>query len=213
MRPAKAARLDAILYFRRFFFMVILARSDDVRVWYDLCGIPRTVALRQVAVVVFRAFEPTWFPTAVCGRGEMSFWRSTTLFRIGVGAALLLLTQVLCAPRTAEAGCNHLVSSNSPSYVSLAHLDELITGQTPGPLSDSGGPKGPPPCSGPSCSGRVPLPISTVLPSVHGLDQWCLLADLLDLTGPPAHFAWMIETPTLPSSDPSLVFHPPRSLA
>lgn len=138
------------------------------------------------------------------------------LVRFGAGALLLLLSQVLCAPRTALAGCDHLAGSGLSAYASLARLDDLITGQPAagqGAVPGHPGPKRPLPCSGPSCSGRVPLPVSTVLLTLDGLEQWGLLADSLDGSGPSVRSGWIAEPPSRPSRVPSCVFHPPRSLA
>ena len=112
----------------------------------------------------------------------MRFLLSRQQVRLVIGAAMLLLIQGLLAPWSAWAGCNHLVRShgqNQGASVNL-DLDALITGRTSTEIeSDPAGdlatrPKSsrPLPCSGPSCSGRVPLPVSASMVGAVNLVQW-----------------------------------------
>ena len=108
----------------------------------------------------------------------MRFLFSRQQVRLLIGAVLLLLIQGLLASRPAWAACNQLVRSNSQKHGASVNLDALITGWTTteiesdpaGDLATRPKPSRPLLCSGPSCSGRVPLPVSA---SVVGAAQFC----------------------------------------
>jgi hypothetical protein len=91
----------------------------------------------------------------------------------------------------------------------------LITGE--GRISHednlSGMPGRPQPCSGPSCSSRVPLPGSAAPSIVQTLDQWGLLPGLFDLSPPVAKACLDDESLSHLPSEPTRIFHPPRSMA
>ena len=102
-------------------------------------------------------------------RGVMRFLLSRQQVRLVIGAVMPLLIQGSFAPWSAWAGCNHLVRSNGQKHGAFVNLDDaLITGRTSteiesdpaGDLATRPKPSRPLPCSGPSCSGRVPLPVS-----------------------------------------------------
>src|SRR5262245_56120000 len=122
----------------------------------------------------------------------MSFMRLDRLARWETGALLLLLVHGFGAPRSAWAGCNHLVLSRSDLLLAFNQLDVLIAGDSSGLSSDDlatdplgqQGPKRPTPCSGLSCSNRVPLPVPMAFPGSHRVDQWGVLStvDLLSIT-------------------------------
>jgi hypothetical protein len=143
------------------------------------------------------------------------------LVRVSFGAFLVLLMQGALAPSAVWAGCNHLVGSDATAPSVIAHLDELITG---GPIQSIDGhpadglpgrrsPKVPLPCSGPSCSNRLPAPPAPVVSSIDGLDHWGLLCDSLDLTASITRNDRVGETLLHLVIAPSRIFHPPRSLA
>jgi hypothetical protein len=75
--------------------------------------------------------------------------------RLGIGAFVLFVLHGLCAPVTAQAGCNHLVVSptDTTQLASLIDpmLDDLAGGHQPGPAS-------PRPCSGAWCTGQPIVP-------------------------------------------------------
>ena len=151
----------------------------------------------------------------------MSFLFSRNQVRIGIGAILLLLIQALFAPCPSWAVCNHLVGSSAQPAGSFAHLDELITAGNPsmipshrvGGLPARPGPGRPAPCSGPSCSGRVPLPVSTATTGTAHPHHWGVLGESLDLIRSPGHIECDEEAPPYHSGILLLVFHPPRSPA
>jgi hypothetical protein len=158
------------------------------------------------------------------GRGVMSFAWCKQLARPGIRAIAMLLVLAPFAPGSAWAACGHVAASRGQESRMFATLDHLITGVDSPPLhgdltrplpgrSNHGRPL---PCSGPSCSGRVPLssPLSTAFSSVHNLSDWGLLSfESL----PP----WRLgvrrhrdrELLPHPSIGRSPVFHPPRSHA
>jgi hypothetical protein len=151
----------------------------------------------------------------------MRFLLSRQQVRLGIGAILLLLIQGLLAPRPAWAGCNHLVRSNVQKFGAFADLDALITGGVStgiesDPVGDAAArpkPSRPLPCSGPSCSGRVPSPVSTAVVGAVDLDQWGVLSDSLDIARPPGTAEWADESLLDLPGNPSRIFHPPRASA
>ncbi|MFI5461678.1 MAG: hypothetical protein ACHRXM_40350, partial [Isosphaerales bacterium] len=117
--------------------------------------------------------------------GSIRFER---LGRWGIGALMLLLFHGLGTPRSAWAGCNHLVSSRSGRLLDFNRLDALIASGSSAtllaedPLREEQGPKHPAPCSGPGCSSRVPMPVPTSLSDSDRSDQWGNLSTLAILT-------------------------------
>ena len=133
---------------------------------------------------------------------------------------------VPCPLRTASAwaGCSPFAHSKGQEFRSFANLDQLITSANsplsqgdPGQPSPGRSDRGRPlPCSGPSCSGRVPLssPLSSTFSGVDHLSDWGLLSfESLN----PRRFAVRRhrdgEFLLHPSLGLSSVFHPPRSRA
>ena len=151
----------------------------------------------------------------------MRFLLSRQQVRLLIGAVMLLLIQGLLAPRPAWAGCNHLVRSNSQKHGASVNLDALITGWTSteiesdpaGDLATRPKPSRPLPCSGPSCSGRVPLPVSASVVGAVDLVQWGVLSDSFDLVPSPGRTEWADESFPDLTGNPSRVFHPPRASA
>jgi hypothetical protein len=134
---------------------------------------------------------------------------------------MLLLIQGLLEPRPAWAGCNNLVHSKIQKHRAWVNLDTLITGWTStaiestlaGDLATRPKPSRPLPCSGPSCSGRIPLPVSASVVGAVDLLQWGLLSDSFDLLPSPGRTEWADESLPDPTGNPALIFHPPRSCA
>jgi len=147
----------------------------------------------------------------------MRFLLSRQQVRLVIGAAMLLSIQGLLASRPAWAGCNHLVRSHGEKQGASANLDELITGRTSmeieSDLASRPKPSRPLPCSGPSCSGRVPLPASASVVGAVDLVQWAVLSDSLDLVPSPGRTEWADESLPDLTGNPSRVFHPPRASA
>ncbi len=146
---------------------------------------------------------------------SMGSIRSWQLMRWATEALVLLLVHALGASHSAWAGCNHRVSSRSDAFVKFDQLDGLIQGNSIAPSSDdparsSQGPNRNRPCSGMSCSGRVPLPLSTAPQGPEGADQWGALATAaVVLSGAPsAHPS--DEPGRRASGQAASIFHPPR---
>ena len=118
----------------------------------------------------------------------MGLLSRNSLVRLGIGAIMLLLVLGGLAPRPARAGCDHPFGVEIRGAWSAAHLDPLITGGGRAMLGHnrSGVPGRPLPCSGPTCSGRVPLPASSAPSVVQTLEQWGLLPGVFDLSPPVA---------------------------
>jgi hypothetical protein len=138
-----------------------------------------------------------------------------SLVRLGIGAIMLLLVLGGLAPRPARAGCDHPFGVEIRGAWSAAHLDPLITGGSRTVLghNQSGVPGRPLPCSGPTCSGRVPLPASSAPSVVQTLEQWGLVPGVFDLSPPVASTPRDDETLAHLPAQPSRIFHPPRSMA
>jgi hypothetical protein len=155
-----------------------------------------------------------------CPPGVEVVMRSTRcerLMRWGIGALVLLLAHGLAAPRTARAGCNHLVTSQSDRLLDHNRLDDLITGGSSASIAgDPGqdpagrpGPRRPAPCSGPGCSNGIPWPAPTAPSAPVGPDQWVALSTVLRL----AEAAPLRHSPDEPAARPAghkpSIFHPP----
>jgi hypothetical protein len=145
--------------------------------------------------------------------------RFERLTRWGAGALMLLLVHGFCAPRSAWAGCSHLVVSNSERLLDYNQLDALVADGSSASLSNDTashptgdrGSNRSTPCSGPGCSNRVPMPVPTTIPAPDGTDHWGALGVpiILPATSPPER---MTAEPTLdPSRQESSIFHPPRA--
>jgi hypothetical protein len=151
----------------------------------------------------------------------MNFWASRQNVRLLIGAVLLPLIEGLLAPGPAWAGCNNLVHSDIQKQGAWVHLDALVTGWTSteienapaGDLATLPKPSRPLPCSGPSCSGRVPLPVSASVVSAVDRLQWGMLSDAFDLVPSPGRTEWVDETLPDLTGNPARVFHPPRCSA
>jgi hypothetical protein len=144
--------------------------------------------------------------------------RSTSrrhLVRLGIGAALLLSVLGAFTPRPAHAGCDHPFGVGIRNAWSAAQLDPLITGGSRTSLEGKrpGSSGRELPCSGPSCSGRVPMPTQAAPSVVQTLDDWCLLPGLFDLSPPGAEACRDGERLSHLPAVPSRIFHPPRFMA
>jgi hypothetical protein len=118
----------------------------------------------------------------------MRSMRFERLARWAAGALIVLMVHAVGAPRSAEAGCNHLMAR--------------------GPLKDQG-PNRPTHCSGPGCSKQVPVPVPTAVPNSDRSDQW-------GNVNPPAILpiaystSPSIEGPAArPTGEKPSIFHPP----
>jgi len=146
---------------------------------------------------------------------SMGSIRSERLMRLATGALVLLLVHGLGALRSAWAGCNHLVVSRSDSFLRFDQLDDLNLGNSSEASSDdltrgSHGPTRNRPCSGMSCSGRVPLPVSTASHGAEGSDDWGALATI-PIVASASPSARPSDEPTPRGSDQAAcIFHPPR---
>ncbi len=153
--------------------------------------------------------------------GVMKFLLSRQQVRLAIGAILVLSIQVLGAPRSVWAGCNHLVRSNQQIHGGSDDLDALVTGWTSTEHSTafwaghSTYPQPAPfaPCSGPSCSRQVPVPVSANVVGAFDLVHWALLAESIDLVWSLDRSESTEERLPAPLANPSRVFHPPRSPA
>ena len=131
------------------------------------------------------------------------------LARWGTAALVLLLAHSLGAPRTARAGCNHLVTSRSDRLLGYNQLERLIAGDSGQQSPGQPGPRRPAPCSGPGCSNGDPSPVPAAPPAPTGPDHWLVLSAVLGLSeaGPLQHAP--DELPARPAGHKPSIFHPP----
>jgi hypothetical protein len=147
--------------------------------------------------------------------GSMRLISSKRLMPLATGTLLALLVSGAGMPRSAWAGCNHLVNSRFDTSFNLDLLDELTPGN---PVSHSAqnhaersqGPRRDRPCSGLSCSGRVPLPVSTSSQKSESSDQWMALASPSVELSSGADARRSDDSGLLPIRQADSIFHPPR---
>jgi hypothetical protein len=133
------------------------------------------------------------------------------------GAIALGALSSLCVPRSAAAGCSHLVNSRSDRYASLVRLDELVRADSPaGALvaadsqSDHGKPLQPRPCSGLSCSKSTPLPSSSAKLAPRQVDQWGALFGPIVVPSRISALMANNKADTRSALLKTAIFHPPR---
>jgi hypothetical protein len=148
-------------------------------------------------------------------QGVMTVKRFERLGRWGIGALTLLLFHGLSTPRSAWAGCNHLVSSRSDRLRDFNRLDAFIVYgssvslSAEDPLIEDQGPNRPAPCSGPGCSSRVPMPVPTVFFDSDRVDQWGNLTSLAIFKSASPRIRMIEEPAGRPSGQKPSIFHPP----
>ena len=200
----------------RDFFTVLLARTDGQCVFYRN-GVAQPRSSHSKSCVGLRVRRNPYPVPSPDKRGVMRFLLSRQQFRLLIGAVLLLLIQGLLSPRPAWAGCNNLVHSNVQKHGASVNLDALITGWTSTEISSDPAtrpkPSRPLPCSGPSCSGRVPLPVSASVVGAVDLLQWGVLSNSFDLVPSPGRTVWADESLPDLTGNPARIFHPPRASA
>jgi len=147
----------------------------------------------------------------------MRSMRYERLARWATGALIVLLVHGLGAPRSAWAGCNHLVNSRSDRLIDFNRLDALIGGSSSAELSDDmardpmneQGPNHPTPCSGPGCSSQVPMPVPTAFPVSEFSDHWGHLSSLAILSIASSPGPAIDELGARPTGQKPSIFHPP----
>jgi hypothetical protein len=145
--------------------------------------------------------------------------RFQPLLRLATGALVVLFAQDFCALRPARAGCNHLINSGSDRTFAFNQLDELIQGSSAGLALEELGRGSQPspgsnrnkPCSGPSCSSRAPLPVSSASSGSDGFDQWGAMSTVAVVPGPSPTAGAFNESGLRASAQRTSIFHPPRA--
>ena len=122
------------------------------------------------------------------GKHVMRSGRFKRLARLGTGALILLLVHgILCASRCPGRLQPSRRSLESDRRLDLNQLDAFIVGDLSSlasgdrlqdPLRQPR-PKHGSPCSGPSCSDRAPVAVSTASQGPQGSDQWGALCTLV----------------------------------
>jgi len=146
----------------------------------------------------------------------MSFTGLTRLTRLVIGACLALLIHAHCISQSAQAGCSHPSGARTHQPTGLASLDPQILGEfleaSPiGQGTDRSRPDRRFPCSGPSCSGNVPLPASPLVLAAERLDQWGTLSNLFGFLPVTPCLTRVSDATPRPIGHTSSIFHPPRT--
>jgi hypothetical protein len=152
------------------------------------------------------------------GKGAMRTDRFRRMARPGSAAPVLLMLLWVSAPRTAAAGCDHLVQSRLDPFHEINRLDELvIAGMSASPDGfsrspfDRSLPGRSSPCSGLSCSSRFPLPVSTASIATGRSQQWGRLGvPIVVESKSKSRDTTRDESRPSSSGEKSSVFHPPR---
>ena len=147
---------------------------------------------------------------------SMSLTGLTRLTRLVIGACLALLIHAFCVSPSAQAGCSHPAGSGTHQPSGLSTLDPQILGEflEASPNGQGADPSRPDrrfPCSGPSCSGNVPLPASPLVLAADRLDQWGTLSNLFGFLPVVPRLTRISDTTPRPIGQPAPIFHPPRT--
>jgi hypothetical protein len=130
--------------------------------------------------------------------------------RLGAAALLFLMVQVVWLPRSACAGCNHLVTSQL-AREQLSLLVEPLIGDPAAHSVPFPAPAAPRPCLGVWCSGQ-PAPPS-VPPGVfdHGrFESWAWSRSIPDSDSVASFVLFGDASSPRPVRQGNDVFHPPR---
>jgi hypothetical protein len=130
---------------------------------------------------------------------------------------LAFLTAGILLPSTARAGClAHYITFRSQLSGETSQLDLLGEAGALGTARDQTpvDRPGPPPCSGPMCSGNPAAPLPTV-PSITAEigDDWAVLAFSIPPVGTGPLLCLPADPSHRPVNHPSSIFHPPRRQA
>jgi hypothetical protein len=135
------------------------------------------------------------------------------LIRWAIGAVVLLLVHGFGALGAAQAGCNHLVTSQFDRSLEFNRLDDLIalgSPTIPGEERGQPDPRRPGPCSGPGCSSGMPGPAPTsASPTTSGPDQWVAFESVRDPAELFLSRLWPDEPAARPAGHKPSIFHPP----
>jgi hypothetical protein len=163
---------------------------------------------RQFRPEPYLCLARTVFEAASVGEDVMKSAFQRRLARWGTGAIALLVFHGFCAPRSAWAGCNHLVGSQSDPMLNLSRLDDLVAGGRahgqPAPERRQS------PCEGMSCSSPTPLPVSTANPLPERSDQWGAVGERVVVPDTSLPERRTDDCAPRGSVEKTSVFHPPR---
>ncbi len=140
------------------------------------------------------------------------------LAKLGAGALSLLLLHGCFSPTAAWAGCQHDVVAPRAAASARHGLDDLIATATPsvtedGPAQsrrDRSLPGRRLPCSGLSCSSRLPLPVSAASGGTEEADQWGDVTTIVIVYPTSPRAGMPDECAPRPAGRCSSIFHPPR---
>jgi hypothetical protein len=200
---------------RRFHFLEFLGTSCNVSRRTCILALQLSLSLSEVVNLIFAYINPkVGFREHEAplpgGRAVMRSVDYQRMARLGTGALLLLLVHGFYAPRSALAGCNHLVTSRIaqgqlPSWIEPLILD--LAGQPNQPSV----PTSPRPCLGRWCSGQPATP--PIPPEVfdHGqLDSWAWCSSIPGSDSAASAFLSSETNAFRPVQAGNEVFHPPR---
>jgi hypothetical protein len=122
--------------------------------------------------------------------------------RFAAGAVLALLAQTLLVPSTVEASCGHYVVVGQ-----LAEGKAMPAGVMPGGELPDGHSV---PCSGPTCSGHSPVPLTPIKAVSPEAERWSATLSVLLLPEPSLASHLLAPEGARPTRRPSAIYHPPR---
>lgn len=121
------------------------------------------------------------------------------------GAFLTLLALGWCAPRPAEAGCDH--RADRPGFA----IEPALAAAAFAPDASPAAPRPKPaPCDGPQCSGKSAPPASTVPPPPPRAELWGLAPRVDPDDRPDSTRRAVEDAPARPVRQAAAIFHPPR---
>jgi hypothetical protein len=129
--------------------------------------------------------------------------------RLGTGVFMFLVAHGLCAPVSAWAGCNHLVTSRTDPARLPALIDPLM-GDFAGQSEPHQAPQRP--CTGAWCSGQPATPAVPAGVFDWGMESWVWWAPLAGSVTTTRSLTSFASVVLHPAHCGSAVFHPPRLL-
>ncbi len=131
--------------------------------------------------------------------------------RLGTGVLVFLVCYGVCASRSAQAGCGHLVTSRA-DRASLPSQIARLTSDSVGRPDSSQASTPPRPCSGAWCSEQPATPTAPLSSFDSQVDPWAWYNNVLpSITNRDSRLT--IDTVPLHAvHEASVVFHPPRAL-
>jgi prepilin-type processing-associated H-X9-DG protein len=131
-----------------------------------------------------------------------------SLVHLRAGAIIPVLAVVLLAPRGAQAGCSHLVTSRTDLRLDSSQMDSMIFGSA-GRSESLPAPRPPAHCCGDWCSSRPSVPTNPPRMLGQAVDPWAWCGSNSSLVPVASFFICEAKAPARPVRRTIAVFHPP----